>query len=77
MKNKKESSMEKEWYNTKKWKVGDRYWIYEDGQKLWGTVVNIAENGDCIVEWDNCITTNEGKRPEPASDYFKYGRSLL
>jgi hypothetical protein len=65
--------MTKERHKTKKWKIGERYYIYDNGEKLWGTIVTIKDNGDHIVEWDCCITTNEGLFPDPASDYFRKG----
>lgn len=62
-----------EWYDTKVWKVGDKYWVYEGKgfPKFWGEIIDKLPNGEFIVKWQDGTVTNEGKRPEPASDYFK------
>jgi hypothetical protein len=58
----------------KKWKVGDKYWAYEDGKKLYGTIVDIDEEGRCRIEWSDKTTTLE-KKPDPASDWLRMPES--
>jgi hypothetical protein len=52
------------------WKVGDNYWVYDNSQKVWGTILAIHDDIGCIVKWQDDSETVEGT-PEPASDWWE------
>jgi hypothetical protein len=56
--------------NNHEWKVGYNYWVYDNGQKVWGTILAILEDIGCIVKWQDGTETVEGT-PKPASDYWE------
>ncbi len=49
------------------WKVGDTYWIYDGGRRLFGEITAISEEG-YTVKWADGTTTIEDK-PDAASDW--------
>jgi hypothetical protein len=58
------------------WKIGDTYWVYENGEKVYGRIVNILESGIYCVAWSNRITTTLEKMPDPANDWLRiFGES--
>jgi hypothetical protein len=59
------------WINERtgrEWKVGDTYWIYEDGHRLTGRIVDKCGGEGFYVEWDDESLTFEGP-PTPAREW--------
>ena len=59
------------WVNErtgKPWKVGDMFWIYDNGKKLIGTIIEIKPSAWFKVEWSDGGFTYESP-PNPASDW--------
>ena len=43
----------------KEWKVGDKYHIVHNGNKLTGTIIDIEPDGCFVVEWSDGEKTVE------------------
>lgn len=61
--------------NQVNWKIGDRFYIYEDGRKLWGKLIEDRGHDEFFIKWDD--NTETVQKPSPASDWLRQNKHKI
>ena len=52
------------------WNIGDEFFIWENGKRIRGKILEFTKLGECEIEWSDGAITFEAA-PNPAGDWHK------